>query len=270
MRKLLCAILLTWTGTLWALSPNANREQIIAELGKPSSVARLGPREILNYPKGVRIEMENGQIVSVKGLELSSEEAPPLPAEAVKAPAANAAKEEPGEPEEPPLTEAQKKQLAADEAAAEKSMAEAQEKFNKTVEDMAKSHENGDYLPKPAVFDLLNFILGLVIKTLLVVAALKLACKYWGAEIFWSGIFIIAGADVAVRLILQLVGELVLGFPTLFMADEAVASVVMFFLLKKLSINHSLRQAVTLMFTTKTFSIVVGSFLLTIILNFLH
>ena len=58
--------------------------------------------------------------------------------------------------------------------------------------------------------------------------------------------------------------------PHVRMADEAVASVVMFFLLKKLSINHSLGQAVTLMFTTKTFSIVVGSFLLTIILNFLH
>ncbi|HET7538096.1 MAG TPA: hypothetical protein VFJ90_16665, partial [Candidatus Didemnitutus sp.] len=55
--------------------------------------------------------------------------------------------------------------------------------------------------------------------------------------------------------------------PSLFYADEAAAAVVMVILLKRVSYNHSLNQAVTITLTTKTFSVVVGSFLVTILMR---
>ena len=100
--------------------------------------------------------------------------------------------------------------------------------------------------------------------------ALKLTCKYWGAEVFWSGLLTVALADVAVRAVIGLVFLLVLKMPSLFNADEAVAGIAMVLVLRKVSINRSLAQAVQITMTTKTFSVVVGSFLVTMLLQLLH
>jgi len=251
-------------GMAWALSPDATREQVIAELGKPTSVAKLGGREILSYPNGVRLELEGGKVVAAKGLALSDS------ATARAEPAATP--QTPGN-KTPAVTEKEKAKTTEEaemEHEFEQGKTKAQMDIEKTVEGIVSSHEKGQQPAAPPAFNFLGLAFELGVKFLLTVAALKLACKYWGAEVFWSGILIVAAADVAVRGAIGLFGSLVLGFPTVFYADEAAGAIVMVILLKKLSINHAIAQAIEVTTTTKTFTIVVGSFLVTILLRLMH
>lgn len=253
----------------WALSPDATREQVIAELGKPSSVAKLGAREILVYPKGVRVELEGGKVVAAKGIALSDGSG--AAAEPAATPPSEAKPAKPAEKNPAPAPKP--RVLTAEEAAEheyELERAKGQAAMERAVEGLERSHEQAQQ-PVPAKkFDPTAFAVEVLLKFFLTVAALKLACKYWGAEVFWSGILIVAAADVVVRGGMALAGQLLLGFPTLFYADEAVGAIVMVLLLKKLSINHSIVQAIELTVTTKTFSIVVASFLITVLLRALH
>ncbi len=258
---LLGGIFLACLAAAWALTPDATREQVIEELGKPGSVAKLGGREIMIYPKGVRIELEGGKVVATKGIALSDAVVAPEPPAVAKP----VQKKE----NKPALTEKQQKPTVAGKDAAEPDYTPAAA-MDKAVEGMEKSHEQDQHPPLPKKFSVTGFVLGMILKFLLTVAALKLACKYWGAEVFWSALFTVSGADVLVRAAMELIGELLLGFPTLFMADELVAGIVMLFLLKKLSVNHAIGQAAQLTLTTKTFSVVVGSFLITVILRLLN
>jgi hypothetical protein len=254
---LLAGIFLAFFGLVRALSPDATREQIIAELGKPLSVAKLGQREIMSYPNGVRLELADNRIVSAKGIILAESLAAPL----VK-------------PEAPAPAEKDKKPRAVEKAKAEPDFEQArarrQAEMEKAVEGMEASHDAAQHPPPPKAFDFTRFALEAGLKFLLTVAALKLACKYWGAEVFWSGILSVSAADVVVRAGMGLAGTLLLGFPSLFYADEAAGALVMVILLKKLSINHSIAQAIELTMTTKTFSIVVGSLLVTLLLRLLY
>jgi hypothetical protein len=54
----------------------------------------------------------------------------------------------------------------------------------------------------------------------LTLAALKLTCKYWGCEIFWNGLMIVAGVDVLVRSVIGIAGLLLLGRDSLFYATR--------------------------------------------------
>src|SRR3954470_11772100 len=58
----------------------SKRDAVLAELGKPFSVARRGTHEILLYPKNVRIELEAGEVVDLKGYTPSGVTAPPAAA----------------------------------------------------------------------------------------------------------------------------------------------------------------------------------------------
>ena len=51
------------------------KQELLRELGKPTSLLTKGGREILIYPNNVRIELDQGRVVSVKGLDLAATEA---------------------------------------------------------------------------------------------------------------------------------------------------------------------------------------------------
>jgi hypothetical protein len=57
---------------------------------------------------------------------------------------------------------------------------------------------------------------------------------------------------------------------SVFLADEALGAIVLVLVLRKVSTNQSLQQAITVTVTSKTFSIVVGSFLSVAILRALN
>jgi len=248
-----------------ALNLGATRDQVIAELGKPTSTAARGDHEILLYPKGVRLDLEGGRVVSAKGISLADPAAvattaePPTPVKPAEAGPAKAS------------TLPQSTSISpVAEPDASQDMAKVQARLEKSVEAVVDHQDQALRAPPKPSFNGVSFAVGVILKLLMTVAALKLACKYWGCEVFWSGILTVAVVDALVRAGMTLLGIVVLGFPTLFYADEATAALVMVLVLKKVSINRSTAQAVQLTLTTKTFTIVVGSFLVTVILRLLH
>ena len=260
LRWLLAAFLLL-SGAHAAVEYGMSKPALMQELGKPTSVlARPGSgREVLIYPKGVRIELEQGKVVSVKGIDLVA---------AATNSAATAAPEEKAEPEpaappEPKLTPAEQKAQAEAEAKAEReaaaSAAKARAEMEKAIGQMERDHDRDMKPPPRRSFDFVGFGINLVLKWLLMIAALKLTTKYWNADIDWQGLMIAAGADTSARMVVGLIGAL-MGTSSLFYVDEAAASVVLVLVLRKVSTNQSLQQAVTITMTCKTFSIVVGSF----------
>ncbi len=264
----LVSLFLLLGGACSAVDYGMSKAALIQELGKPTSVlARPGSgREILNYPNGVRIELEQGKVVSVKGLDLA--------ATANAAPAA--VPEEPAEPAaeaEPKLTPAEQKAQTEAEAKAEREMAAADAKARAEMEKAITQMENiydkdREPPPKPS-FSFLDFGIGVGVNWLLMIAALKLTCKYWGVDVEWKGLMIAAAADTGVRMVVGIIGGL-MGMFSLFYADEALAAIVLVLVLRKVSTNQSLQQAVTITMTCKVFSIVVGSFLAVVIMHSLH
>ena len=48
------------------VAPGATRDDVIKALGRPVGESRLGPREVLNYPHGQTVILENGRVVRVQ------------------------------------------------------------------------------------------------------------------------------------------------------------------------------------------------------------
>ena len=205
----------------------------------------------MTYPKGVRITLKDRRVSAIVGLK---------PVAPVESPAVQP-------PAEPAMTKAEADELAKMEKEQADANAEARAKMEKAIEDMEGQHDRPAAHVAAPSFVLKEFALGLVLKWLLTLAALKLTCKYWGVEIFWSGLMTVAVVDVILRGAMGALGMFWLKMPSLFLADEAVAAVVMVLILRKVSINQSMAQAVQITMTTKTFSIVVGSFLFTVLLR---
>jgi len=242
------------------VEPGMARVNVIQELGEPASALGRAGTEVLAYKNGVRVTLKNGRVTQVTGLTLDPATSPP--AAAAEQPAAT-------DPEPPPLTKAQ----AEEQARQEKLWAAEEAKNRAAMEKTLTDLEKPPTTPSPMAvhaFVALDFVIGLILKWALTVAAIKLTFKYWGADIFWRGLMLVALVDTVIRAAFGLVGQLVLKTPSLFYMDEATAAIVMVFMLRKMSINQSFSQAVTITMTTKVFSIVVGSFLFVALLHLLH
>lgn len=264
----LIALSLLLASTSAAVRYDMTKQELLRELGKPTSLLTKGGREILIYPNNVRIELDQGRVVSVKGLDLAATEAaaantPTEPAEQ---------KAEPAEPEdeaEPKLTPEQQKAQAEAEAEYAKEKAAAYAEMDKAITQL-EDYDGPSEAMSGSSFAILDFLVELFVKWLLMLAALKLTAKYWNADIEWTGLMIAAAADTAVRAVILGIGEGLLGMYSVFYADEALAAIVLVLVLRKVSTNQSLQQAVTITLTSKVFSIVVGSFLSVAILQALN
>lgn len=257
----LLALFLCLTGAARAVDFGMDQAEVMRELGKPVSKLNRNGREVWMYPKNVRIEFEGGKVVEMKGVQLPTENtekpevAIPLPVVEKKTPAEEAAEKAAAEAEE-----RMEKQMAAEDA-------KARAALEKSIGDLESMHDHAQTPVAPPSFDYVAFVIEMVVKTLLTLAAVILSCKYWGAEVSWPGLFLVAGADTAVRAVVTLIGEAAMGMPSLFYADEALAAIAMVILLKRVSYNHALAQAVQITLTTKTFTVVVGSFLVTVLMH---
>ncbi len=235
------------------VEPGMTRDQVLQELGEPASAMSRGSIEILSYRDGAKITLREDVVTEATGIKLitpSIEET-----DTKKTPSA------------PTITAEEQAVIAAEEAALAQQDAEQRAKFEQALSDL----ENREMDPRahlaPAKFNLVSFLAGLLIKTLITLLALKLTSKYWGYEILWGGIAIAAVVDTAVRTAVSMGGKILLGMPTVFYADEAISAIVMVMVVKKVSTSQSLNQAIQITMTTKVFTIVAGSFLVTMLLQ---
>jgi len=265
-----CRWLSLWAGICFAgapllavVEPGTARVNVLQELGRPAAAVARGNTEVLTYKDGVRITLKDGRVTEITGTRAgAAASATPGGSPPVAEPAAEA-------PTEPVLT----KEELAEQARQEKKWAEEAAKNRAEMEKSLTDLENLHSKPLPLgppKFIWFDFLVGVVVKWVLTLAALKLTCKYWGAEVFWSGLMTVAAVDVLVRSAIGLVGFLLLHMSSLFYADEAVAGIAMVLVLRKVSINQSLAQAVQITMTTKVFSVVVGSFLFVLLLHAMH
>jgi hypothetical protein len=219
-----------------------SREAILNQYGKPSSIARRGDHEIFLYPKGGRIEFVNGKVVDVKG-PLPSPIAPPAasvePATAPppeKTPAAGGAAAAPQPaPVPPPKTEDD-----YNPAVAANELAKHVEKMDTPWGAAPPLHE-ATHSPLDA---LPSFLTGLVLRFAFTVIALKLAFKYWEMDAFWKGIFMIAGIDMAVHAVFELLGPVTGGFSTMPAVENGIAGLVLIYTVHRFCFNKRIQNAV--------------------------
>jgi hypothetical protein len=261
MRLPLIAFLLWLVTPLAAVEVGTARVNVLQELGPPAAALKRGDTETLSYKDGTKVVLKNGRVVEFTG--------PKTAEPAAVAPAAQgkpAAGEPAEEPEDPPLTKEQAAELDKLEKAAADADAKARAEMEKAIlelENMAEAE------PEPYVFDVIRFLIELGVKWVMTLAALKLACKYWNSDVSWNGLMLVAIVDTVIRGIIGYIGYELMDMMSLFYADEAVAAFVMIGLLRKVSINQRLALAVEVMFTTKVFSIVVGSLVVTVLMRVL-
>lgn len=232
------------------------RVNVIQELGTPAAAIARGDTETLTYRNGVKIKLKQGKVVEIIGLEPTPEAAAaPAPAEP----------EEAAEPE-PQLTKEQASELDRLEKEQGEANAKARAQMEKALEDLENPGPQPT-MPSHTTTTVFEFVFELVLSWLMTIGALKLSCKYWNSEVPWTGIMLVSIVDVAVRGVVGIIGYKILQSPSLFYADEALSAFVMVPLLRKVSINQRLALAVEVVFTVKTFTIVVGSFLITVALH---
>ena len=226
----------------FALSAGADRKAVIEELGKPASAVRLGNREILTYPKKVRIELVDGKVERVEGVQLDDAvPPPPAPIEPVVAPkpaaTVTSAPKSPV-PAKAPAPPPKKSQEEIEEEAAEKSFADHLEGKDRPN---PSQHEDRDGF-SPQRFLTLGIVLA--VHFALTCALLKLAFKVWELDAFLTGFLAIAGLDVAIRLFLELLGGLTGGITQAPSIQSGICAGVMIFTIRRFCFNKDWFAAV--------------------------
>ncbi len=256
-----------WFAPVSAVYYGQSRAELIQELGKPSSELKRGAREVLIYKNG-RIELENGRVAVVQGIAVT--EGPGVAPTASEKPAGAQPSEQKVETPAPPVVakdsppqppSVAKVPTKSAEQQMQEADAAARAKFEKEIEALEnpKAPHEGELGEGPPRW--LTFVVELVIKAVMMLVALWLTTKYWSVEISWFGLAMAAIADTVTRAAVGAVALWALQMGTTMYADEATAAIVLVVVLRKVSYNQSLSQAVTITLTSKTFSIVVGSFL---------
>ncbi|HYC71255.1 MAG TPA: hypothetical protein VEB66_08625 [Opitutaceae bacterium] len=272
-------LMLVCAGRTSAVHYEQSRAAVLQELGRPTSSIMRNNREVMLYPNGVRIELEQGKVVLLQGIEPtepagaeSPEDRPPAeekaapPAGPGEEPGQKAAPEEEMEDEEGKLTPEQAKALEEAEKEFAAASAKAQAELEKATEDLTKLYEPPEEKeqltgPQRTMAAIIGILVQAVMGWVLMVIAIKITTKYWAVDIEWPGILIAAAVDAGVKVVVRVVGFVFLDLDTFFYADEAIGAIALVFILRKVSTNQRLEQAVTVMFTSKIFAVVVGHFL---------
>jgi hypothetical protein len=234
------------------VAPGMARIHVLQELGEPASAMSRGGIEVLAYRNGAKITLVDGLVTEAVGL--------PPPSDRENAAETKIAAQ-------PVISAEEQAIIAAEEAALSQQGAEQQVRIEQILSELENRHSNPRANLAPPKFNLVTFLAGFLINTIVTLLAVKLTSKYWGYEILWGSIAIVAIVDNAVRTAVSMGGKLLLGMPTVFYADEAISAIVMVMLVRKMSTSQSLNQAIQITMTTKVFTIVAGSFFVTMFLQ---
>lgn len=242
------------------------RESILAQYGKPNSIAKRGDREIFLYPKGGRIEFVDGKVADVKGpLPPPIAPAPTAPAEATAPPpqpeaAAPVAPATPAPTQQPAATT----KVLAPNATPPSPTPPPPQEYNPAIaaNELAKHVEKMDTAwgtPPPiprrtrSPFDSIpSFLLGLLLRFGITIGALKLAFKFWEMDAFWKGILAIAGLDVAAHALLELLGPVTGGFTTMAAVENGLPGLLLIYTINRFCFNKRIQNAVITAAAVKT------------------
>lgn len=231
------------------------RDEVLRQLGKPSSIAKRGGHEIFLYPKGGRVEFVSGKVADVKG------PLPALVAATPTAPASGAPTPQPPDKAPPPPTPNAAKKAPAPKppsstVPSDDNPAVGANELARHIEKMDTAWGASPVKPKThSPFEsILSFLTGLVLRFGFTILALKLAFKYWEMDAFWKGIFAIASIDLAVHALFKLLGPATGGFTTLGPVENGFPGLVLIYTIHRFCFNKRIQNAV---FTAAAVKIVV-------------
>lgn len=240
--------LLISSPSLSAVSLGATKAQVIEELGKPLSQASGGGREILSYPKGVRLVLVDGRVESAKGILLTGEETEsaeaakpppktPPPASAAEEPAETKETETPASPpaQSPTPNHPNPTSSPTGKAPAAKPTHTFDPAAYAEPEHEAKS---SPALPFVGVALLLGF------HFVATVIALKLAFKFWNMDSLFTGLLAIAGIDLAVHIGLELLGPVTYNLSKMPAVENGLAGFVLIFTIRHFCFNKNIADAI--------------------------
>jgi hypothetical protein len=169
------------------ITVGSTRNEVITELGRPSSAARRGSHEVLIYPKGVRIELEADAVVDIKGY------VPTGVSPAKATPAAPAAV-----PSSPPVVAPAKLNAPPPAITTPPTTSKPSESAHKAA---AKIEFEADAEPPEPTLGIAIGVVAVMLfaQFLLTFTALKIAFHYHQMDALWSGILAITGIDVALQ-----------------------------------------------------------------------
>jgi hypothetical protein len=235
-----------------------SREKVVEQLGKPTSAARRGEHEILLYPKGLRIEFRDGKVVTISGALPST--APSSNSSPPKTPAQPAAlKTEPTPPANAPVPAGAAPVTAAPVSAPTATTAPAlplppsSASGRHATDELAKRVEKmntpwGEAPPVEEVHspmaEIQPFLTGLALRFCFMVTALKLAFRFWEMDAFWRGIFAIAGIDVALHAVFELLGPVTGGFTSMGAVANGIPGLALIYTINRFCFNKRLQNAV--------------------------
>ncbi|HTZ19796.1 MAG TPA: hypothetical protein VMC06_02855 [Opitutaceae bacterium] len=260
LRSLLVLLLgLTCAQWLPAVEIGDSRAAVLNEIGPPSSTARRNQREILVYPKGGRIELVEGKVVDIRGplpVGQPAEPPPVAPApSALASPTPPPAGPPPGAPAAAPKAVNTKPTPGGTSTAAPVSFNPA-DAANALGDKVEKMNTAWGALPPPpkkhsALDNIPSFLVGLLLRFTLTIVGLKLAFKYWEMDAFWTGVCCIAGIDVALHAILELLGPATGGLTTMNAVENGLPGLALIFTINYFCINKRLQNAVVTAMTVK-------------------
>lgn len=242
----------------------ASRDEVLRLFGKPTSIAQRGERELFLYPKGSRIELIGGKVADIRG-PLPPVVAPAsAPATTVEAPAQTAPATEPAPPPAAapaPATVAPKESTPAPKSDA------PLERLSREIEKMEKAGEHEDEDRADHGFNILELLISVVLHFGITVFALRVAFKYWEMDAFWRGTLAIAGIDLAVYAVLELLGPVTSGISTSGAVQGGIGTLVMVPTVQHFCFNKRLQNAVVTALAVKVIVQLCHMFVFVILLN---
>ena len=233
------------------------RDDVLRRVGKPSSSARRGDREIYLFPGGARIEFADGKVVDVKGnVPLLATPAPEAaPAEKSAPPPTPEAEPTP----EPTAAETPPTEATPTLTPTEQLNRELQKSFDPEAEEEEK-HLTG-----------LHYWLALVMSVAMhfgiTLFALKMAFKYWEMDALWTGTLAIAGIDAAVFAVCEMLGPVTSELSQMPAVQGGIGTLVMIPVIQKFCFSKSLQNAVLTAFAVKLIVQLCHMFLFVVVIN---
>lgn len=243
-----------------------SREEVLQQIGKPTSRASRGGREFFMYPNGGRVEFEAGKVVDIKG-PLPSAPAVTVVAES---PSAEATAKDAARGAAPTTKNASPNVPGNTTTAAEPvwSPAAGVEGLSKAVERMDTAW--GERPPAPPADEPLNWprtIASLLLHFGVTLLALKIAFKFEEMDAFWSGVLAIAAIDLAVHGLLEALGPVTYGISTAGGVQSGIGALVMVGTIQKFCFNKRLQNAVITAMSVKLVVYLCELFLFVLLLN---